>query len=196
MSNDPERSARLIARERLHDGFITLDRLRLAIRSPAGEAEVTREVHSHGHVAALLPVDPARHMGTLVRQFRPAPFLEDEEAWTLEMPAGLLDHEPPQDCASREAGEETGLQVRELRSLGAIWPSAGSLVERIHLFWAAYDGPPPARHAGLEEEAEMIEVVELPLAEIRAMCIDGRIADAKTALAVLRLAALEPALFD
>lgn len=195
MAGHGDRSARLISRERLREGFIALDLLRLAIRSPAGEAEVSREVHSHGHVAALLPVDPARRTGALVRQFRTAPFLAEEEAWLLEIPAGLLDDEPPEDCARRETGEETGLAVRDLRSLGAIWPSPGALFERIHLFWGLYEGAPPARHAGLEEEAEMIEVVELPLAEIRAMCIDGRVADAKTALAVLRLAALEPALF-
>lgn len=196
MTDRHDRSARLLSQSTIHEGFIRLDRLRIAIRSPAGSAEVSREVHSHGHAAALLPVDPVRRMATLVSQFRLAPFIAGEDAWLIEAPAGLLDGEPPQTCAERETTEETGLRVREVRSLGTTWSAPGVMFERVHLFWGVYDAPPPSRHAGLEEEAEMIEVIEMPLAEIRAMCIDGRIGDAKTALAVLRLAALEPNLFD
>lgn len=196
MTQDPERSARILSHRSLHSGFVKLDLYHLAVSSPAGSAEIEREVHSHGHVAAILPVDEARRMGTLVRQFRAGPFLDGEEAWLMEVPAGLLDDEPPEDCATREAGEETGLEVSGIEGLGNLWTSPGSVLERVALFWGRYEGPPPARHAGLEEEAELIEVCELPLKEIRAMCIDGRIVDAKTAVSVLRLAALRPALFD
>ncbi len=195
MNTDRERSARITSRKTLHEGFARLDLLHISVRSPAGSAEIEREVHSHGHVAALLPVDPGRGTGVLVRQFRTAPFLADEDAWIPEIPAGLLDEESPAACAEREAGEETGLEIREVEPLGATWSSPGALFERVHLFWGRYEGPPPAAHAGLDEEAELIEVSEMPLAEIRRMCIDGRIEDAKTVIAVLRLAALRPDLF-
>ncbi|ESR22905.1 NUDIX domain-containing protein [Lutibaculum baratangense] len=195
MSKDQSRSATILSSEPLYRGFVKLDLLRIAVSSPAGRAVIEREVHSHGHVAALLPVDPRRGRATLVRQFRTAPFLDGSEPWCLEMPAGILDDHSAQACAERETQEETGLEVRDVAGLGHVWTSPGAVLERVHLFWGLYDGPPAAETGGLDEESEMIEVVELPLANIREMCLDGRIEDAKTVVAVLRLMASRPDLF-
>lgn len=193
--NDGGRGPRVVSEEPLYSGFVRLSRVVLELSWDGHLHRVTREIHDHGHVAAVVPVDPARGMGILIRQFRAAPFLDGGDGWLWEVPAGLLDGDAPEDCASREAEEETGLGVTRLESLGVVWTSPGIVKERVHLYWGVYDGPPPADTAGLGHEGEMIEVHELPLAEVAARLDAGQITDAKSAIALHRLRALRPDLF-
>jgi hypothetical protein len=69
-----------------------------------------------------------------------------------------------------------------------LYPSPGSLTERIHLFAAEYD---PARRCGpgggKADEGEDIEVVEMDFDDALAMIETGDIADAKTVLLLLHL---------
>lgn len=178
----------------LYSGFVRLSRVTIEVEWAGRRHRVEREIHDHGHVAAIVPVDPLRGMGLLLRQFRAAPFLDGGDGWLWEIPAGMLNGDDPADCASREAQEETGLRVNEIASLGIIWTSPGVIKERVHLFWATYSGPPPSAIGGREGEGEMIEVHELPLAEIAARLDSGDITDAKSALALYRLRALRPEL--
>ena len=58
---------------------------------PKCDAPLTldRKVHFHGHVATILPVDPARKAGALARQFRLSPFLDGGDGWLWEIPGNL-----------------------------------------------------------------------------------------------------------
>jgi ADP-ribose pyrophosphatase len=115
-----------------------------------------------------------------------------------ELPAGLVEADEQGDaglraCAARETLEETGLAVDPARfsALGpSVFLSPGLIGERIHYLTATVDpearGVPTEDGSPTEEHAKVI-FVALPEA-IRA-CEDGRIEDAKTEVALRRLAA-------
>jgi len=102
----------------------------------------------------------------------------------LELPAGTLDRpEPLAVAAARELAEETGYRAGRLTPVGALWMSPGVLRERMHLFLAEelVAGPQAL------EPGEEIRTRAVPWAEAVAMCLDGRIEDAKSVAALLLL---------
>lgn len=104
--------------------------------------------------------------------------------------AGLLDDDAPEVAIRREATEELGVDVGELRHVFDLHMSPGSVTERVHFYVAAYS--PDDRVAaggGLAEEGEDIEVLEIPADEAMRMVADGRIVDGKTVI-LLQWAAL------
>lgn len=193
--SDNARAARVVGREELYRGFVSLERTVVELQWRGRSHRMVREIHDHGHVAAIVPVDPVRRTAILVRQFRVSPFLDGEDGWLWEIPGGLLDGQLPGDCAVREAHEEAGIVLSDVQPLGVFWMSPGIVKERVHLFWGRYCDPPPKPTGGLDHENEVIEVHELPLAEIGTLLSDGRITDAKSALALYRLRALHGDLF-
>lgn len=148
-----------------------------------------REIHDHGSGAAVLPYDADRQMVLLVRQFRLPAHLAGYDGDMLEACAGLLDGDDPEFCASREAEEELGFRIRNLRRVARTFMTPGAVTEEITLFLADYDlAGRVSAGGGHPDESEDIEVVELPFAEALGMALDGRIADAKTVMLLLFLA--------
>jgi nudix-type nucleoside diphosphatase (YffH/AdpP family) len=194
MSSSHEKP-RVVAEKIVYDGFARMTKYTVQAPWQGRVLTLVREVHFHGHVAAILPVDPVRRVGILIRQFRLTPFLDGGDGWLWEAPAGLLEGDAPDHCAKKEAREEAGIAIETLESLGELLSSPGIIRESVFVFWGTYSGPPPAATGGLEHEGEMIEVHELPMAEIARMAEDGDILDAKSALAVFRLKARRPDLF-
>ena len=111
------------------------------------------------------------------------------DPYLLEACAGIVDPgETPEEAARREAQEEIGLEIGELRKIGTILPSAGTLTERMHLFIAEVSAEDARRNGGGNpHEGEDIEVVEVPLVELFDMARRGEIEDAKTLVLVQRL---------
>jgi ADP-ribose pyrophosphatase len=136
-----------------------------------GPWEVVRPLDA----VAVVPLTPTGDV-LLVRQFRP-PVRHP----VLEVPAGLLDveGEDPQDCAARELMEETGYRHRSLAPLGGVHTSVGHSSEFVHLFLAETE----ARPSGAPEED--VELVRRPFGEMVVEAREGRVEDAKTALALL-----------
>lgn len=134
----------------------------------------TREVVEHPGGAATLCVDGGEVV--LVRQFR---YAYGEEL--LEIPAGKLnDGEDPMEAAKRELEEETGLRA-ELEQLFVLYPTPGYTNEKIYLYLAR----DPRQGEQRLDEGEYLSVLRVPLKEAFAMLRDGRIKDAKTAVALL-----------
>lgn len=110
-----------------------------------------------------------------------------------EVPAGLIEPgEAPLDAAVRELDEELGFRVepRELRPLGD-WtlPAPGFIGEMHHFFHVRVDEAaqriPEGDGSPLESDALLVAV---PLDRALAACRRGEIRDAKTELALRRLA--------
>jgi len=200
LSRDPAPTepapARILAEEPVYSGFATLTRVTFEVPWKGETRRIVREIEHHGHGASVLPVDPARKVGVLLRQFRMPPVMDGRSGWLWEVPAGLLEGDAPEICAAKEAEEEAGLAMRSLESLGDLLSSPGIIRECVHMFWGTYAGPPPAATGGLDHEGEMIEVHEMPMADIARMAEDGEILDAKSAVSVLRLKARRPDLFE
>jgi nudix-type nucleoside diphosphatase (YffH/AdpP family) len=177
--------------EPLSRGWVKLNRYTLRYRRRDGrEDRLIREVHDHGHGAAVLPYDPARGTVLLVRQFRVPAHLTGQDGFLIEACAGLLDGNDPETCARREAEEELGVRISRPRRQGAVFLSPGAVTEQVTLFLADYDQAARiGEGGGHAHEGEDIEVLELPFAEMRKMMDDGRIRDAKTVLLGFHLAA-------
>jgi nudix-type nucleoside diphosphatase (YffH/AdpP family) len=185
----PEKKPRIVASERVFKGWNSFEILTVEAAERDGSVRRhRREVVDHGDAAVVLPIDRARGVALLVRQWR-AGLLRTDDPYLIEACAGILDPgESPEAAARREAEEEVGLKVGTLRSLGVILPSIGTLTERMHLFVAEVSAADRTENGGgLAQEGENIEVLEIPLAELFDMARQDRLTDAKTLVIVQRL---------
>jgi ADP-ribose pyrophosphatase len=132
--------------------------------------EAKREVMVHPGGVGVVPVlDDAV---VLVRQFRIAIGRE-----MLEIPAGKFEPgDTPELRARLELEEETGFSPGRLEPIGRMYPSVGFLSEALHLFLAFDLRPVPPR----PEWDEQIEIVRMPLAEVRARLRAHEFEDGKT----------------
>jgi folate-binding protein YgfZ len=100
----------------------------------------------------------------------------------LELPAGTLDRvESLEEAARRELAEETGYRAGRITAAGGLWMSPGILRERMHLFVAEELLPGPQAL----EPGEQIRTRVVPWETAVAMCLDGRIEDAKSVAGIL-----------
>ena len=181
---------RIVGRRRIHDGWNILD----IVSVEAADSDGTirrhdREVIDHGEAAVVLVVDPERGVAILVRQWRAGLLGKSADPYLLEASAGIIDPgETAEEAARREVEEEIGLKVGELRSIGVVVPSAGTLTERMHLFVAEVSPLDKIEGGGGNaHEGEQIEVVEVKLSDLYAMARRGAIEDAKTLILVQTL---------
>jgi GDP-mannose pyrophosphatase NudK len=171
--------------EILSDAHYPLRRYTFEYRRRDGSRQtLQREVYFNGPGAAVLLQDPRRGMVLLTRQFRLPARINGDPPRLVEVCAGMVDPgDDPAETARKEAEQETGHRLRDLRKATAVYMSPGASAEKLHLFVAAYDPTDRAGEGGgLREEGEDIELLELPLEEAWRMVLDGRIADAKTVL--------------
>lgn len=140
---------------------------------------VRREVVTHDGGVGVVPVLGDKVL--LIRQFRIA-----VDEFILEIPAGRREGiEPPDHRAAMELEEEIGYRAGDLQLLVSYFSSAGFTNERMFLFLAT-----DLTEVGQALEAdEQIEIVPVPLADIRQMIADGRIVDAKTIIGLRELLA-------
>lgn len=114
-----------------------------------------------------------------------------------ELPAGLVEpEESPRAAAARELDEELGFHVEEtaMQELGGFTFPAPGFVGEMHFFFHVRVDPASRREpegdgSPLEHDARILPV---PLDDALAACRDGGIRDAKTELALRRLAELLP----
>lgn len=175
---------KLVSRKTVWKAFVHLEVLEFDQRMPNGKImRINREVHDHVQAAAILLYDEKRESVVLVRQFRPAAFVNGDENFMLEVPAGLLDDDSPADAIRREAMEESGYQVNSVQHLFDVYASPGILTEKVSLFVAKIDIDVKAGEGGgLDEEGEDLEVLIYPLSEAFDMISSGKITDAKTVI--------------
>lgn len=141
--------------------------------------EATREVVEHNGGVVIVPA--LGDSVLLVRQFRIALGKE-----MLELPAGKLEgDEDPLERAHRELEEETGHRAGRMIPAGHFYPSCGFLTEKLHLF-LAMDLEKTQQNLDWDE---VIEVVEMPLSEIRKELRANAFDDAKTIIGLHTLLA-------
>ena len=109
----------------------------------------------------------------------------------VELPAGKLDQvgEDPVVAAQRELREEVGLLAREWTHLMTTYASPGITAET-HALYLARDLEDVERDFDPHHEEAEMAVSRVPLAELVEAVLDGRVADAPLATAVLAYEAL------
>lgn len=147
------------------------------VRLPDG-ATAVREYARHPGAVMMLPLLDERTV-LLVRQFR-----YPIGRHFIEVPAGKIDAgETALQTARRELIEECGYEAGTWRYLATFHPCIGYSDERIELYLArdlAHVGHAP-------DDGEFLEVLATPVERAVAWVRDGRITDAKTAIALLWL---------
>ena len=143
-----------------------------------------REVYDRGNGAAILLYNTAQKTVILTRQFRLPTYLNgNETGMMIEVCAGLLDEDHPEQCIIRETEEETGYRLTTVRKVMETYPSPGAVTEILYLFVGEYDqSMKVSEGGGLAHEEENIDVLEMTFEEAYAMIESGKIQDAKTIL--------------
>jgi nudix-type nucleoside diphosphatase (YffH/AdpP family) len=143
-----------------------------------------REVYDRGNGAGILLYNREQKTIILTRQFRlPAYLNGNETGMMVEVCAGLLDQDQPEQCIIRETEEETGYRIQSVQKIMEAYMSPGAITEILHLFVGEYDASMKVNDGGgLEHEQEEIEVIEMPFTEAYKMIATGEIKDAKTIL--------------
>jgi len=162
------------------EGFFSTRAFELRHRRFDGSMTETfsRECFVAFDAALVLPYDPATDRVMLIEQLRYGPlFRGDPQLTVLEPAAGLVDAgESPEACALREAQEEAGLDIRELRPMMKVYAAPGYSTEFYHCFLGlcalseADNGM-----GGLEEEHEDIRNHVVPFEKALALCDSGEV---------------------
>jgi len=189
-------------------GFVNLRRLQISVEAPGGvgtpSAPFAFDIATRRAIDAVIVVAHFRVAGAGERHVylrscpRPALMLHDGEGGPREgnlweLAAGLLEPgESPRVAAARELHEELGFDLppADLVPLGTdVYPAPGFIAERHHYFQVTVN--PHQRQVPAEDgsplEANAL-IVSLPLSEALSECRAGVIVDAKTELALRRLA--------
>lgn len=141
-----------------------------------------RESYDRGNGAAILLYNPKNKTVILTKQFRIPTYLNgNPNGMMIEVCAGVLDQNNPEDCIRKEVLEETGYQVLHVKKLFEAYMSPGAVTEILHFFSVEYDSSMKVEAGGgLEHEQEDIEVLELDFNNAYQMISTGEIKDAKT----------------
>lgn len=141
-----------------------------------------REAYDRGNGAAILLYSTQKKTIILTHQFRLPTYVNgNSDGMMIEVCAGLLDADQPEDCIRKETEEETGYKIGNAKKIFESYMSPGSVTEILHFFIAEYtDDMKINEGGGLAEEQENIEVLELSFAEAWKMLESGQIKDAKT----------------
>ncbi len=145
------------------------------VRLPNGRL-TTREIVEHGDSVAIVPLDAEGNV-ILVRQYR-----KPAERTLLEVPAGSVEEgEDPVAAVRRELVEETGYTASQIEPLASFYMTPGFCTELGHAFLATGLIPGKA-HPDFDEN---IQVVRVPLKEVRDIIRRGDIQDVKSIASLL-----------
>lgn len=167
----------------LSDNYYTLNKFNFKFLMSDGTwVKQMREVYDRGHGAGILLYNVSKKTVILIKQFRLPTFLHDnKDGFLIEIPAGLLDKDNPEECVIRETEEETGFRLTSVKKVYEGYSSPGVLTEKMHFFIGEYTADMKVSEGGgLASETEDIEILELPFTEAVRMLNDGEIVDTRT----------------
>jgi ADP-ribose pyrophosphatase len=148
---------------------------RLKVRSSRGQMHAW-DVVRHPGAAVILPITDDGRVVFVCNVRMPL------EGTLLELPAGTLEPpEPPIEAAARELTEETGYTAATVEPLAEFYTAPGFCSELMHAFVAT------GLTAGRQnlDAGEQIIVEHVAYDDAIAMCLDGRLRDAKSIAALL-----------
>ena len=169
--------------ELLSDNWYLLNKVTYEYQKEDNTVEThIREVYDRGNGAAILLYNIRQKTVILTRQFRLPSYLNgNKTGMMIEVCAGLLDKDHPEQCIIRETEEETGYRLSSVHKVMETYMSPGAVTEILYLFVGEYDASMKVHDGGgLDAEQENIEVLEYTFDEAFTMIQTGEIKDAKT----------------
>ncbi len=176
-------SVKNIKTEVLSSNWYTLNKITFEYQKEDGTWETQeREAYDRGNGAAILLYNTNKQTVVLTRQFRMPTYINgNTDGMMIEVCAGLLDGDNPEDCIKKEVEEETGYKVDEVKKVFESYMSPGSVTEILYFFIGSYqEDMRIGEGGGAADETENIEVLEYGFEEALAMVKAGEIKDAKT----------------
>ena len=189
----PNNRIRNIEKKLLSDNWYTLNKYSFEYQKSDGSwEEQHREAYDRGNGAAILLYNTKKGTVVLTRQFRMPTYVNgNDDGMMIEVCAGLLDGDNPEDCIRKETEEETGYKIENVEKVIETYMSPGSVTEILYLFIGEYeDDMKVGEGGGAEDETENIEVLELSFKKALEMIGSGEINDAKTII-LLQYAAVK-----
>tara|TARA_R110002051_G_scaffold5129_7_gene27456 strand:- start:1516 stop:2133 length:618 start_codon:yes stop_codon:yes gene_type:complete len=177
------KKVRNINRQLLSNNWYKLEKLSFEYQLDDGSWETqSREAYDRGNGAAILLYNKKNRTVILTRQFRMPTYINgNDSGMMIEVCAGLLDGDHPEDCIKKETEEETGYKLEKVEKVFESYMSPGSVTEILYFFIGSYEEKMKiGEGGGAEEETENIEVLELDFEKALEMIRTGEIKDAKT----------------
>ncbi len=176
----------VIERTELSNHWAHLEQVKFNYRRGDGSWQIQqREIYHRGHGAAVLLYNIALGVIVLTRQFRFPAWESGDDGFLLEVPAGIIELDNPEETVRQETQEETGFIIGEPKFLFRAYATPGSVTEQLHFFSAAYEpGNRQGQGGGVAEEGEDIEVLEVDIAQALVWIAEGKIIDAKTIILI------------
>lgn len=174
-----------IKKELLSDNWYTLNKFTYDYQKKDGTWETQyREAYDRGNGAGILLYNQKKRTVILTKQFRMPTYVNgNEDGMMIEVCAGLLDGDNPEDCIRKETEEETGYKIGDVIKVLETYMSPGSVTEILYLFIGAYEEKMKVSEGGgAADETENIEVMEYSFETAIKMIASGEIKDAKTIL--------------
>lgn len=170
--------------ELLSDNYYLLNKVTFEYNEGSKPETHIREVYDRGNGAAILLYNSNKKTVILTRQFRLPSYLNgNASGMMIEVCAGLLDQDEPEQCIIRETEEETGYRLIKVKKVMQTYMSPGAVTEILYLFVGEYNETMKVNEGGgLEEEQENIEVLEMSFEKAYAMIESSEIIDAKTVM--------------
>jgi len=142
-----------------------------------GKAKSWEIVEAHDSVAILL-YHTEKNAFILVKQFRPAVYLNNANGMTVELCAGIVDKNLSlAHIAQEEIEEECGyrVSVEEIEKITSFHTSVGFAGSKQMMYYAEVDESMKVSEGGGVDD-EQIEVILLPVSEAKAFIYDECIA--------------------
>jgi nudix-type nucleoside diphosphatase (YffH/AdpP family) len=182
---DISQRVRVHSVETLSDNWYVLKKTTFDfLRSDGTWQRQIREIYDRGNGAAVLLYNKAKRTVVLTQQFRYPTYVNGHNELMIEVPAGVLDNDSPEESIRKETMEETGYTVQHATKVFEAFMSPGSVTEKLHFFIAEYE-PEQNRNTsggGIVSEGEDIATFELDIDEALQKIKNGEIKDAKTIL--------------
>ena len=172
-----------VKKEVLSDNWYTLNKFTYQYQKEDGSWETqSREAYDRGNGAAILLLNKEKRTVILTRQFRMPTYVNgNSSGLMIEVCAGLLDGDAPEDCIKKEVEEETGYKIKDIQKIFESYMSPGSVTEILYFFIGEYEERMKVGEGGgSAHETENIEVLEFSFEEALQMISSGQIKDAKT----------------
>ncbi len=134
-------------------------------------------VKAHDSVAILI-YHQEHQSFILVKQFRPAVYLNNDDGMTIELCAGIVDKDLTLvEIAHEEIEEECGYLVplEKIQKITSFYTSVGFAGSKQVLYYVEVNEDMKVSEGG-GVDGELIEVIDMPLAEAKALIYDEAIA--------------------
>jgi len=178
----------LTKKQALYRGFFQLDRYSIEHeRFHGGIMKLEREHVERGKGVAVLLYDEHCDEVLLIEQFRIGAAVCDDQAWLIEVVAGMIDEgEDAETAGRRECLEEVGYQPSSMTYLGKYYSTPGGSSEHITVYLGLVNKSEPIHDGGgIATEHEDIRRFWLPRHEAIEWVKQGKINSGAPILALM-----------